>query len=403
MQACASSPARCACLLILAALLTARAQNPDQASPPGDTGLAPAVSTADLDRQIQENQQNLASTRQQLAELEERLAQLDTREKASLAKIGSLDERIRLTTRYISQLEAQAAARAQEIAQVAGEMQETSAKVDARRKDMAGRLTAIYKYGRTLPLEALLTTKSLPEVYRKMTYLRWIARADERVAKELTDLNQRLAQQRAQLAAAHAELEQLQEEQIAQSNSLKSAKQSESELLRKARTERASRKELAKQLDESARRLQSVIADLERRRSAAETPTGKHYFEVNKGRLPWPIRGTVISGFGSQVHPRYKTRTTNLGIDIKPRAPGPVTAVAAGKVVYADQFMGYGNLVIVDYSDGYYTLYANLDEMTVGVGTEVLPATTVGKVSDYLHFEVRRDGKPVSPGDWLSH
>lgn len=394
---------RCLSLLLLAAvLLPVHGQGKSGSALPQDTGLAPLPTASDLDRQIGENQQNLEQTRQRLSDLESRLDQLGAREKASLARIGSLEEQISLTSKYIRQLEAQATARTQEIARVAQQIQQTSSGIRARRKDLGRRLTTIYKYGRTLPLEVVLTTKSLPEVYRKMTYLRWIARADERLSSELTDLNRQLARQRSQLADAHAELERLQDEQVTQSNALKSARKAESEMLKKVRSERESSRALAKQLEESAGKLESMVADLERRRSALQTPAGPHYFEQNKARLPWPIRGKVIAGFGSKVHPRYKTRTTNLGIDIKPGANRTVSAIAAGKVVYADQFMGYGNLVIVDHDRGFYTLYANLDEMAVGVGKEVTAGTAVGTVSDYLHFEIRRDGKPVNPGVWLS-
>jgi len=63
--------------------------------------------------------------------------------------------------------------------------------------------------------------------------------------------------------------------------------------------------------------------------------------------------------------------------------------------------MGYGNLVIVDHGGGFYTLYANLTEMSAQVGSEVTAGTQVGVVADYLHFEIRRDGKAVNPIDWL--
>ena len=69
--------------------------------------------------------------------------------------------------------------------------------------------------------------------------------------------------------------------------------------------------------------------------------------------------------------------------------------------MYADQFMGYGNLVIVDHGGGFYTLYSNLTEMSAQVGAEVTAGTQVGVVADYVHFEIRRDGKAVNPIDWL--
>ena len=361
-----------------------------------------SVDVQQLDREIQQNQSDLEQTKQRLAEAGGRLNELDAREQAGLARVATLEEQVNLTRRYIRQLEDQAAARTREIAQVARQIQQTTTDVAKRKQDLGRRLTAIYKYGRLYPLEALLSTRSLPEVYRKMLYLRWVARGDQRLAAELSQLNLQLAIQRTRLIAAHTELERLQQEQLAQQPRLNSAVDAESALLKKVRSEKQASEVLQQQLAESAGRLQQMLTGLQKRkeqtRDLAVSPSD---FSTSKGSLPWPLRGKVIAEFGSQVHPRYKTRTNNLGIDIKAGPGAQAQVVAPGRVVYADQFMGYGNLVIVDHGAGFYTLYANLDEMTVKVGTDVAAGARVGTATDYLHFEIRKDGRPVNPIDWL--
>jgi septal ring factor EnvC (AmiA/AmiB activator) len=353
-----------------------------------------------LDQQIRENQSELDRTRQRLAEIEKQLGDLSGREQASLSRLASLQEQISVTRSYLARLRSQAAARSNEIAQVAREMQETQAEAEVRKEELDRRLNSIYKYGRTSPLTALLSTRSVPEVYRKMTYLRWVVRADQRLAAELKELNSRLHAQRARLVAARTELERLQREQLDQEAKLSSAIADESSLLKKVRGEKEARQELQRQLSESAARLQNLLVDLQRRKEQAQPETVTE-FGAEKGKLPWPLRGKIIAAFGSQVHPRYKTKTSNLGIDIKAEPTSAVRAVASGRVAYADQFRGYGNLVIVDHGGGFYTLYANLTDMSAQVGTAVAAGTKVGSVADYLHFEIRRDGKAVDPVDWL--
>jgi septal ring factor EnvC (AmiA/AmiB activator) len=259
----------------------------------------------------------------------------------------------------------------------------------------------LYKHGRTFELEALLSTRSLPEIYRKMVYMRWIARADRKLVASLDSLKQQQTAQQARLVAARAELQRLQEEQGKQQTDLTLAKAAESSLLKKIRTERVASESLAEQLDSATRRLRALLVDLQRKREL-KTPAGPSTFEKRKGRLPWPLRGTVIASFGSRTHPLYKTKTSNLGIDIKAKPGSQAQAVADGRVSYADQFMGYGNLVILDHSGGYYTLYSNLDEMLVSVGSAVAEGSTVGTAREYLHFEVRKDGRPVDPAAWLA-
>lgn len=371
---------------------------------PGPDTFAPAtpetLTIRQLDQEIRENETELERTRQRLSDIENQLADLSGREQASLSRLASLQEQISVTRSYLARLRSQAAARSNEIAQVAREMQETQAKAEVRKEELGRRLNSIYKYGRTSPLTALLSTRSVPEVYRKMTYLRWVVRADQRLAAELKELNIQLYAQRARLVAARIELERLQIEQLDQEAKLSSAIAAESSLLKKVRSEKEARLALQRQLNESAARLQSLLVDLQRRKERAQ-PEAVTEFEAEKGRLPWPLRGKIIAGFGSQVHPRYKTRTSNLGIDIKAEPSASVRAVASGRVAYADQFMGYGNLVIVDHGGGFYTLYANLADMSAQVGAAVAAGTKVGVVADYLHFEIRKDGKAVDPVDWL--
>jgi septal ring factor EnvC (AmiA/AmiB activator) len=390
------------CSLLLNSALPAQplpALSPDTISPLLREGL----SIRQLDEQIEQNQAQLEKTRQQLTDIEKQLAELTGREQAGLARLASLEEQIGLTRNYLARLNKQIAARSGEIAQVARQVEQTSAQAAARKQALGRRLNAIYKYGRLSPLTALLSTRTVPEVYRRILYLRWVVRADQRLATELSRLNTELTVQRSRLVAAQDELQRLQREQLLQKVKLDSAIAAESALLRKIRSEKAAGQAIQQQLTESAGKLADLLANLERRKEAAQSQSSytPSQFEAAKGSLPWPLRGKVIATFGSKVHPRYKTKTSNLGIDIKAAPATPVRAVADGRVAYADQFLGYGNLVIVDHGGGFYTLYANLTEMTARVGNVVTAGTGVGAAGDYLHFEIRKDGKPVNPMDWL--
>jgi murein hydrolase activator len=385
-------------LLLLAALPAQPLPplNPDTAAP----ATTETLSVQQLDQQIQQNEAQLEETKQRLAEVENQIADLTGKEQAGLARLASLEEQIGLTRSYLARIRNQAAARSKEIAQVARQIEQTSAEAASRKEALGRRLIAIYKYGQLSPLTALLSTRSVPEVYRKILYLRWVVRADQRLATELSQLNVDLALQRSRLIAAQSELERLQREQLDQQAKLSLAIAAESALLKKVRSDKETGQALQRQLTESTSRLQNLLAGLQRRKENA-LPQAAGDFETRKGDLPWPLRGKVIAAFGSQVHPRYKTKTSNLGIDIKAGPSAAVSAVAAGRIAYADQFLGYGNLVIVDHGGGFYTLYANLSEMSAQVGTEVTAGTRVGTASDYVHFEIRKDGKAVNPMDWL--
>jgi lipoprotein NlpD len=112
-------------------------------------------------------------------------------------------------------------------------------------------------------------------------------------------------------------------------------------------------------------------------------------------RWRWPSRGKVVRTFASNVH---------KGIDIAGSRGDPVTATAAGKVVYAGAGVtGYGSLIIVKHNDTYLSAYGHNEQLLVSegsvvkVGQQIATMGSSGTNSVKLHFELRRLGKPVDP------
>ena len=116
--------------------------------------------------------------------------------------------------------------------------------------------------------------------------------------------------------------------------------------------------------------------------------------------LVWPVQGPVISGYGPKPG-----GLNNDGVNIAAPKGAPVAAAGNGIVVYAgNEMKGFGNLILVRHQSGLVTAYAHLDRMLVAKDATVAQGDmigTVGKTGDVpspqLHFEVRRDGKPIDP------
>jgi len=115
----------------------------------------------------------------------------------------------------------------------------------------------------------------------------------------------------------------------------------------------------------------------------------------------WPVTGEIIGRF-SLVQP------VNKGVDIAGRKGDPVRAAADGIVVYAGgNLRGYGQLVIVKHNDNYLSAYGNNEKLLVKEGEKVKSGNSIARVGiteanvEMLHFEIRRDGKPVDPLKYL--
>ena len=177
-----------------------------------------------------------------------------------------------------------------------------------------------------------------------------------------------------------------------------------------------SKKELAlaalAQLKEAAQELDATVKDLQPAgpASSAETPAAESYkpFDAYKGLLSWPVRGKIISLFGPYRDEKYKVMNFQSGINIQAERGEPIRAVSDGYIIFANWFKGFGNMIILDHGNHYYTVYAHLEEVFKVKGDHVQKGEVIATVGDSgslmgpaLHFEVRYHGKPMDPLDWI--
>ena len=115
----------------------------------------------------------------------------------------------------------------------------------------------------------------------------------------------------------------------------------------------------------------------------------------------WPARGPVIQGFSV-------SGAVNKGIDLAGRKGDPVLAAADGKVVYSGTgLVGYGNLIILKHNDNYLSAYGHNSKLLVRegqwikAGQKIAEIGSTGTGRDKLHFEIRRNGNPVNPLNYL--
>ena len=116
----------------------------------------------------------------------------------------------------------------------------------------------------------------------------------------------------------------------------------------------------------------------------------------------------MVASFGTQVHPRYGTRVRQKGIQIEAAEGTPIQAVAPGLVVFVGWLAGYGETVVLDHGQDYFTLYAHASEVLVTQGQEVAVGSTIARVGSTdslygsgLHFEIRQGKEARDPARWL--
>jgi septal ring factor EnvC (AmiA/AmiB activator) len=369
------------------------------------------------DDSIQAEQRKLRQTEQQLRDEKRKAAEARARETSLLADLDQVERQLADKQKQIARLDGRISRTQSEVAGLRGEIQQLQKHRAGQEQALSRRLRAVYKMhaqGGALPL--LLSGDDPVARAVAVRHLTSLAALDARLIQEYRGTSDRLDDRRHREETRQRELADLKSDaQREQADADRDAAKRRG-LLAKVRDERAYHERMVGELTEAARRLEAFIGDLQaKQRRLARVPPPKGGiappgvgFGSLRGRLPWPTEGRISAAFGAQVHPRFGTRTFRNGVDIEANKGLDVAAVHGGHVIYTGWFKGYGNLVILDHDNEYYTLYAHMADIGVREGDDVRQGQRLGTVGDTgslegprLYFEVRHQGKPLDPEQWL--
>lgn len=395
-------------------------------------GMAAAASGESRPAKVQEGRDRLKEVQRELGRERDKVREASKREASLSKELGKLEDDLRTKTKLLHELEARLKGSSQRIAKLGQEIKYTESRLQRSRTLLKRRLRAIYKQGRFGYLRVLLSAEDVSGASRRLKYLSAIAGQDRRLTQSYGVSLEELSRKRQELERYKAEVAESSGKAAQTRSQIVEEQRKRHVLLAGVREQKAGHLAAVRELEKSAKDLQALIARLqteeERQRRAGRTAPRRETskpesprirdeapdfqddgrFAALKGKLPWPTMGELISTFGRQEHPRFRTVTFNRGIEIAANQGRDIVAVAEGTVIFADWFKGYGRLVILDHGGGYFTLYAHASEIAVKPGDGVARGQTIAKVGEsgslagpQLYFELRHKGKPLDPVVWL--
>lgn len=271
------------------------------------------------------------------------------------------------------------------------------------------RLAVLYKLRQMGTFHFMVSARSVHEyLYMEKGFQRILAQ-DEAVLSTLSEKNRTLKGMLNELTEKKREKLALEDAYKEQMQKMDAEKRTQDRLLERIRSQKALQLAAIEDLRRSALRLERVLEDF-RERAAREKPASPKAdsFSAMKGLLPMPVKGKIIAGFGTYETPRLRMKARRNGIEIETMPGSPVKAVFDGKVVFSDWFRGYGNLVIIDHGEGFFTVYAHALELFKKSEERVESGEIIATVGDAapdggptLYFEVRHHEKPIDPAGWL--
>ncbi|ATI02146.1 MULTISPECIES: murein hydrolase activator EnvC [Cycloclasticus] len=342
-----------------------------------------------LRERMQLVEKNIALTQQSKTKEEKALKQLDKRLAESSKRLRLLNEKLDETDKKIKQLRAQQA-RLKEQTKVQKQL-------------LAEQLKSAYLMGKQQRVKMLLNQQHPDRMSRVIQYYDYFnqARLDNVTAldagiKKLIDVEVALDDQLSELAT-FIDAKKTENEQ------LMAAKSQRKKVLAQLGKEMKSAADELAELKENEKRLTTLLASI--RQVIIDTPVLAQQnkpFKSLKGRLPWPIKGSIRKRFGSaRQSGRYD------GVVIAASEGTAIKAISHGRVVYADWLRGYGLLIIVDHGSNYMSLYAFNEGLYKEVGDwveagEMIATVGVsgGQQKAGLYFSIRKNGKPVNPIQW---
>jgi len=356
---------------------------------------------------VSEYQERLAKISQQIEQLRLKIEEEEKKESTTLSRLGRIGFNKGLIKKEISLYAIRLEKANRELSSLSKSIPELEARLDEEKQSIEKILITTYKFGKFNFLQFMLQAENVGTLISENKNLTLLAEYQEKIISNyMENLNQ--------LETAE---EKLQTKKKEASRLIKNAEQKRKELQAQERKNRALITEIKKNkelhlqtLEELKVRAQQLLILIEKLlKEEISFPISLIPLYEKKGELPWPIEGKVVTEFGLQRHPQFKTTTMNNGIEISPKKNYVIVrAIHPGKVVYSDYFQGYGNLIIIDHGMSYYSLYGHCSEILLKKGDLVKaehPIALVGDIGslegDSVYFEIRFKTKPLNPLQWL--
>lgn len=257
----------------------------------------------------------------------------------------------------------------------------------------------------------ILTSRDFPQATRRYGYMKKLSLQMNTQATRMMEVRDSLDRERQEIESLRAEAQKVKDKRQKDLNSLRKDEKASAAIVNKLKKDKNTyQKQLAakqKQIEALNRQIQKMISNAGKKTSTAIDTKLASEFAANKGRLPWPVSGSVVEEFGQHNHPVY-TRVKmpfNNGVTIAVDAGTKAKAVFNGVVQQIVVMPGYNQCVLVQHGN-YFTFYCKLKSVAVKPGQKITTGQVVGTVDTIggetqMHFQLWKDSVPQDPQNWL--
>ena len=271
----------------------------------------------------------------------------------------------------------------------------------------------------------ILSSENIGQAVRRFGYLKGLSRNMSEQGKQIQETAAALELEKERLKGLKADAQAVRSQRQADVDALRSEEGESASLVARLEKDRKKYQNDLKKKNREVEALNREIAEIIRKATAKPKSSGKSTakggkttstaidetlsknFASNKGRLPWPVEGTVIESYGQHYHPVYKNIKLpfNNGVTLAVSRGAQAKAVFDGTVSQVVVIPGYNQCVLVQHG-AYFTFYCKLKSVSVKAGEKVKTGQVLGTVDtisgeDQFHFQLWQERTPQNPENWL--
>ena len=361
---------------------------------------------------VEQGKKELGGIKKKIQEEKQRIRDINKRESSVISHLNTLDRNLHEKDKELKSLKQKLVRVDRKVKRANKDLGYLAVNIDAQEKLLSDRLVALYKFGDTEMPQLLFSSGSYEDFLSLRWYLTSILEQDRRLIDDYRKRKTVVRNYQRELVEDEQELKSLKKKAEQKKGEIQKDLLKKGMILDAVRQQKQVHLAAIRELEAASAKLQRLINRLEKElREKAKEKTflpSARGFGALQGKLPFPVRGKILSTFGRNENPKFNTFTVQKGIEIEAPLGAGIRAIHDGRVLYSDWFKGYGKILIIDHGEGYYTLSGHASALLKAVGEEVRAGDVVALVGDTgslkgpcLYFEIRQRGRPLDPLAWL--
>ncbi|MEH2026026.1 murein hydrolase activator EnvC family protein [Nostoc sp.] len=367
---------------------------------------AHATSTGSIDT-LRQQQQQMNQQRQGVVNDRDRLTNLQQEAQKHLT---GLNQNLQTTDSYLQESASRLQLATQRLQQLEADLDVAEGLYQERQIATVARLRYLQRSPASVGWAVLLESENISDFLSRRHQLKLVFQADEQILLKLNTQANSINKQRTEVEQQKNEIGLIREQLLAQKADYQTQAQSQSELIQRLNSDRLALEAAQNQLERESKNLEVLIQQKVAEVEEAQAKTNSRTSIIIRGTgvMAYPSDASTSSPFGWRMHPILGYRRFHAGLDFAASYGSKIRAADSGTVIFAGWYGGYGRAVIIDHGNGITTLYGHTSELYVTEGQAVERGQAIAAVGStgfstgpHLHFEVRRNGTPVDPANYL--